>query len=423
MTLKPSDLVKPVLGTALVSAVGLWGCSNILDTPGITFQPVSIPKALTALPVSNSKPVSIIKENFSNSALPDQKTTPSLEPVQSGSEITVEEYLTTATVEEIKRVEQENGITFSVLIEKEKAQDRNFSQSFNFKSKEPELTPTIRKPHTAAKHNGRWFDDMDMEESFRFTEKVTGEPASLQRKIAHIESKGDIKAINKDTLACGHEQLMPATLREMAKKYGEKAGFKELADSIDKVVIGHDKKGRAIITYKAKPGKGAYIAEQCHVPWINSILTSMNRIEKMNRIDNALAEKGYPAFSYMQSDIYISHFLGARPDIILARETYPELPSVKFASRIVVSQNPGMFYDQAGNKRAIRQTFEHIHSNGEGPSYKVSVQPYWRTSQEVYEARMAKVIAHLTADTTTQLAETPRSSKLASGQTIQLLMK
>ncbi len=365
-----------LVGTTLASAVSIatfFGGLNVLNRAESS-QPV---------PASSTRPeraMEAVKASFVRAAPLHENNNDNNE----ADTISASEFLLSADDREIEQAEEDGGFALGSIDGFREDVATGFSGALSFGGKS-KLTPRST--------GASWYQQLSIDEVYGLVSRIIGEPASLQRKITHIESRGDPDAVNADSGARGLQQLIPQTYRRVATRYGNILMFGELGDKIRTVTLGHDSKGRSIIGYKAKPGYEAYVRESTHNPWINVSLAAMNRAETMMRIDNALSDKGYAAFKYVEADIYIGHFLGARPDIILAYRESPDAPARNFVNSRVRAQNSGMFYHPNGKARTVREMYAHIDDQGRGPSMSAPVSAYWRTPSTTIEQRLQVALA------------------------------
>ena len=228
---------------------------------------------------------------------------------------------------------------------------------------------------------------MNADEAYEMAESTIGIPSDLLKKIVNNESLGDVGAVNPDTGACGLGQLMPeTTLPEMAYKYSETLGF-DLHTKVDRYIAGQTSSGLNVIGYRPHRGERSYLREQCLNEWVNVSLFSMNIVEKMRRIDNALASRGRHV-NYVETDIYIAHFLGARADIVWARRNNPDALAKNFVNNRTIRQNRHMFFDSNNRPRSVAGMYAYAEKNSAGPSEKRRVSNFWRTPATTVASRV-----------------------------------
>ncbi len=307
-------------------------------------------------------------------------------------EISATDFLAEASDAEIDEVEKETGYSFSGPTVFNGGIDRDFSS--NLLPDEPiEESETIEpklKSHKASKKKTaghRWYDTMSPDEAYLFAQKTIGVPADTLKKIVWNESKGDQNAVNDHTGACGLGQLMPKqALPEMAYKHSDMLGL-DLHSKVEKFIIGKDRKNRSIVGYRPHKGQNPYLLDQCYNSWVNVSLFSMNLIEKMRRVDKMLAADGKQITNFTEADLYVAHFLGARPDIMLALRENPNKAAKDFVNKRTQKQNHHMFFDENKRARTVAQMYAHIEEKG-GPSTKILISPFWRNSESKIAQRV-----------------------------------
>lgn len=298
-------------------------------------------------------------------------------------EIEASEFVMSADDMELASFEEENGFSFDSTADFTNEMEDEFKLGSDFAVADQ----VGNKPDASIERNGK----MSANEAYEMAERTIGIPANLLKKIVNNESLGDPKAVNSSTGACGLGQLMPeTTLPEMAYKYSETLGF-DLHTKIDRYIVGRTSGGLNVIGYRPHRGERTNLRRECLDEWVNVSLFSMNIVEKMRRINNALADRGRRV-SYVETDIYIAHFLGARDDIIWARRNNPDALAKNFVNNRIIRDNRHMFFDRQGNPRSIAGMYAYAEKDGAGPNEKTRVTPFWRISSATIASRVDRAL-------------------------------
>ncbi|TAL28728.1 MAG: hypothetical protein EPN97_14110 [Alphaproteobacteria bacterium] len=187
--------------------------------------------------------------------------------------------------------------------------------------------------------------------AIRNASKVGGADFDLMMKLVKRESnfRSEIAAQTKETeskKAVGLFQFKPGTWLGMIKRYGEKYGLGELADSI-------------------KAGKDGYTVKD---PWLRDHIMSLRKDPRISSLMGAEFLKENKeilenAFKREPSDTdqYMAHFLGAGGAVNFIREMKKE-PGNTAAEVFprAAEFNHGVFYKKDGSARTLQEVYSYL---------------------------------------------------------------
>ena len=357
----------------------------------------SIPEPAPQNPLSASQVINNTKTSFATAtqAAPVSSTAPVTDSDDDSDSMSLSEFLMTASKTDIDNFQSDNKFSLqesgflnngNEAVADEPEED-NFSSAKPTKKSHALAKPDKKSVHAKQQSSAHavTYNAQDLKNGITLASDIVGISPDLLEKIMYLESTMNPMAYNKKSDTCGAGQfIVHMTWPEMVYKYSYLVES-NLDESVDKYIVGKTRDHKTIYGYRAKKGHENELLQSCFNPHLSVPLYAMNIVEKMRAIDKKISANG--PFHYVESDVYVAHFLGKSPGIILASRNNSQSLATSYASDAAISRNKTWFYDKKGHARTVGGFYTHIERDGHGPSQTTVVAPFWKQNETQFAAK------------------------------------